>query len=140
MIRTIKNLENSIHKTNEWINEINDRLDWNDEQKTYTALEATLHLIRDMLTVEEATDFGSQLPLILRGSYYTNWDPSETPISIDKSTFVSRVHAYLDNDPDIEPSVAVRRILQFMNKKITEGEIGDVKAQLPEDIQDFWKT
>lgn len=45
MIRTIKNLENSIHKTNEWINEIKDELRWDDEKTAYTALEGTLQQI-----------------------------------------------------------------------------------------------
>ncbi len=140
MIRTITNLENSIHKTNEWINDIDERLDWDDEKKSFHALEGTLHLLRDLMTVEEATDFGSQLPLVLRGTYFTNWNPAKTPIRIDKSTFVSRVHAHLNNDPDVEPNILVRSILQFLSKKITDGEISDIKAQLPKDIQDFWKT
>ncbi|MBS3748234.1 MAG: DUF2267 domain-containing protein [Candidatus Thermoplasmatota archaeon] len=72
MVQTIKNLENSIHKTNRWINEINNELEWNDKQTSYDALSDTLQIIRNMLTIEEATDFGSQLPLILRGTYYTN--------------------------------------------------------------------
>lgn len=139
MIRTVSNLENSIHKTNEWINEINEELDWNDEKTAYTALEGTLQLIRDMLTVEEATDFGSQLPLVLRGTYYSNWDPSGTPKTIDKSNFVSKVHAHLGNNPDIEPNVTVRKILDVINKKISEGEVSDVKAQLPEEIQKYWE-
>jgi len=139
MIGTISNLENSIHKTNEWINEIKEELNWQDETTTYTALEGTLQLIRDMLTVEEATDFGSQLPLVLRGTYYSNWDPSKTPKTMKRSDFVSKVHAHLGNNPDIEPNSTVRKILHIIDKKISEGEISDVKAQLPDEIKKYWE-
>lgn len=138
MIRTIKNLENSIHKTNEWINEIKEELNWDDEKQAYTALEGTLQQIRDMLTVEEATDFGSQLPLILRGTYYSNWDPSDTPKTMKRSNFVSRVHAHLQNNPDIEPNQTVQKILNVIERKISEGEISDIKAQLPDKIKKYW--
>jgi uncharacterized protein (DUF2267 family) len=139
MIGTISNLENSIHKTNEWINEIKEELNWQDETTTYTVLEGTLQLIRDMLTVEEATDFGSQLPLVLRGTYYSNWDPSKTPKTMKRSDFVSKVHAHLGNNPDIEPNSTVRKILHIIDKKISEGEISDVKAQLPDEIKKYWE-
>jgi len=140
MVQTIKNLENSIHKTNRWINDLNKELDWDDKQASYTALGGTLQIIRDMLTIEEATDFGSQLPLILRGAYYSNWNPSNTPIDLDKSAFVSRVHSHLGNNPDVKPNETVQKVLDFLNKKITNGEIMDIRAQLPNDIQHFWET
>ncbi|HMA83548.1 MAG TPA: DUF2267 domain-containing protein [Candidatus Thermoplasmatota archaeon] len=140
MVQTIKNLENSIHKTNRWINELNKELEWDDKQTSYDALSGTLQIIRDMLTIEEATDFGSQLPLILRGTYYTNWNPSNTPIDLDKSAFVNRVHSHLGTNPDIKPNETAQKVLDFLNKKITKGEITDIKAQLPNDIQNFWET
>lgn len=140
MVQTIKNFESSIHKTNTWINEINEKLNYKDKQTAYTALEGTIQILRDMLTVEEATDFGSQLPLLLRGTYYTNWDPSKTPIDINKSSFISRVHAHLGNNPDIEPNETVKNVFDFLKTKITPGQIQDVKAQLPEDIKRLWDT
>lgn len=140
MVQTIKNLENSMHKTNTWINEINEKLDYNDKQTAYTALEGTIQILRDMLTVEEATDLGAQLPLLLRGTYYTNWNPSETPLDLNKSSFVSRVHAHLGNDPDIEPTETVQNVFEFLKTKITPGEIQDVKSQLPKDIKTLWET
>jgi len=106
----------------------------------YAALEGTMQILRDMLTVDEATDLGSQLPLLIRGTYYTNWDPSETPIDLNKSDFVSRVHAHLGNNPDIEPTETVQKVFDFLKGKITPGEIEDVKAQLPEDIKKLWET
>ncbi len=140
MVQTIKNLENSIHKTNRWINEVKTMLEWEDDQEAYTALEGTLHLIRDMLTIEEATDLGSQLPLILKGSYYSNWNPSRTPIHLDKSSFVSKVHAVLGNNPDVEPTITVKKIFNFIDTKITDGQVKHIKDNLPEDIKQLWDT
>ncbi len=140
MVRTIENLERSIHKTNKWINELTEELDWDNQQNSYNALEGTLRVLRDMLTIEEATDFGAQLPLILRGTYYTNWDPSNKPIRIDKPTFVSKVHSHMKNNPDIDPHATVLKVFSFLNKKIVNGELKDVRAQLPEDIKNMWKA
>ena len=38
-----------------------------------------LHTLRDRLTVDVAAKLAAQLPTLIRGIYYEDWDPSRTP-------------------------------------------------------------
>lgn len=44
-----------------------EELDWQDRHAAYLALRATLHALRDRLTVEEVAELGAQLPMLIRG-------------------------------------------------------------------------
>jgi uncharacterized protein (DUF2267 family) len=50
---------------------------WPKERRnqSYAALGAVLHALRDRLTVEETAQLGAQLPMLVRGIFYAEWDP-----------------------------------------------------------------
>jgi uncharacterized protein (DUF2267 family) len=45
--------DTTIQKTNSWLNDLMQVMDWSDRHKAYLALRATLHALRDRLPVEE---------------------------------------------------------------------------------------
>ena len=51
--------DRTVHKTNSWLNELMEILDWHDRHKAYLALRVTLHALRDRLTVEEVAQLGA---------------------------------------------------------------------------------
>jgi uncharacterized protein (DUF2267 family) len=57
----------TVHKTNEWLNDVMDALSSRDQHQAYAAMRATLHALRDRLTVEEVAQLGAQLPMLIRG-------------------------------------------------------------------------
>ncbi len=67
--------DTTVQKTNIWLNDLMKVLGWQDRHKAYLALRATLHALRDRLTVDEVAHFGAQLPMLMRGFYYEGWDP-----------------------------------------------------------------
>jgi len=69
-------LDGTIQKTNIWLREVMDELGSDDRHRAYLALRSVLHSLRDRLTIEEATDLGAQLPILVRGFYYDAWNPS----------------------------------------------------------------
>lgn len=98
-----------------------------------------LHALRDSLRVEEAANLGAQLPGLLRGAYYEQWRPSTTPVkSRSVEEFLERVREQFRRDPIAEPSQAVMAVFQLLSKKITEGEIKDVRGCLPEAVRNIW--
>jgi uncharacterized protein (DUF2267 family) len=68
--------DTTVHKTNSWLHELMEELGWSDRHKAYLALRATLHALRDRLTVQGVAQLGAQLPMLIRGFYYEGWVPS----------------------------------------------------------------
>jgi uncharacterized protein (DUF2267 family) len=67
-------------------------LGWPNRHKAYLALRATLHALRDRLTVEEVAQLGAQLPTLIRGFYYEGWDPTGKPLRVrHKEQFLARL-------------------------------------------------
>ena len=67
--------DRSLHKTNIWLKDVMQSLDWNNRERAYGMLRATLQSLRDQLFTDEMAQFGAQLPIFLRGVYYEGWNP-----------------------------------------------------------------
>lgn len=135
----LEGLDHTVQLTHIWINELDERMQWNNKARSYRLLKAVLHTLRDSLQVNEAVDLGAQLPGLLRGAYYEQWRPATTPIkNRDVEEFLNRVNEQFKRDPLAEPSQAVMAVFQLLSKKITEGEVEDVRACLPEAVRNIW--
>lgn len=66
-VTSLDTFDTTIHKTNAWLNELRQELGWDDRHAVYLALRATLHALRDRITVEEVAQLGAQLPMLVRG-------------------------------------------------------------------------
>jgi uncharacterized protein (DUF2267 family) len=51
--------DNTLQKTQIWLNDIMEALGWQDRHRAYLALRGTLQALRDRLTVEEAAHLGA---------------------------------------------------------------------------------
>jgi uncharacterized protein (DUF2267 family) len=102
-------------------------------------LRAVLHALRDRLTVEEVAQLGAQLPMLIRGFYYEGWDPTGKPSKIrQREQFLSRIGQQFKGDNSVDPEQVARAVFTVLAKRISEGEIEDVKHVLPEEIRDLW--
>ena len=68
----IQELNASVRATEDWIDDLMRRLGWHDRERTYLALLAALHALRDCLSRDEAVYIGTHLPALLRGLYYVS--------------------------------------------------------------------
>jgi uncharacterized protein (DUF2267 family) len=95
-----------------------------------------LHALRDHLTVDMAANLASQLPTLIRGIYYEDWDPSGTPVGIhDVQTFLDYVAAEGHMVGETEASVAVSAVSRVLRAHVSAGEIDNVMAVLPESLR-----
>jgi uncharacterized protein (DUF2267 family) len=135
----LEGLEHTVQLTHIWINELDERLRWNNKARSYRLLKAVLHALRDSLRVEEAADLGAQLPGLLRGAYYEQWRPSATPArSRDLGDFLDRVNEHFKHDTLAQSAQAVMTVFELLSKKISEGEIEDVRKCLPLAVRNIW--
>jgi uncharacterized protein (DUF2267 family) len=131
--------DTTIQKTASWLNELMRLLGWQDRHKAYLALRATLHALRDYLTVEEVAQLGAQLPMLIRGFYYEGWDPTGKPLrERSKAQFLDRIRQEFRGDRSIDPEQVARVVFTVLAKHVSAGEIEDVKDILPDEIRDLW--
>jgi uncharacterized protein (DUF2267 family) len=114
-------------------------LGWQDRHKAYMALKATLHALRDRLTVEEVAQFGAQLPMLVRGFYYEAWDPTGKPLRArHKEQFLVQIERYFRQDDHVDPEKVARAVFAVLERRVSEGEIEDVLHVLPAEIRELW--
>jgi uncharacterized protein (DUF2267 family) len=135
--------DTTLQKTNSWLHDLMQALGWADRHKAYTALRATLHALRDRLSVEEVAQLGAQLPMLIRGFYYEGWDPTGKPLRIrQKEQFLARIELELRGDERFDDLVPVERIAQavfmLLTQRVSAGEIENVKHVMPTDIRELW--
>jgi uncharacterized protein (DUF2267 family) len=131
--------DRTVQKTNSWLHDLMQVLQWADKHKAYLALRATLHALRDRLTVDEVAQLGAQLPMLIRGFYYEGWDPSDKPLRVrDKEQFLARIEQQFKDDDSVDPGVVARAVFFVIEHRVSQGEIEDVKRVLPAEMRDLW--
>jgi uncharacterized protein (DUF2267 family) len=100
-----------------------------------------LHAVRDHLSVSEAVLFGGELPMLIRGFYFEQWDPNGKPIPLRaRNDFLSSVATLMARDGDgaDDAEVVTRAVFRLLDRKVTDGEIGDVQRLMPGVLRDLW--
>jgi uncharacterized protein (DUF2267 family) len=133
--------DSTIQTTNVWLNDLMDRLGWQDKHRAYHALRAVLHALRDRLPVDQAAALGAQLPMLVRGFYFEGWHPGDKPFKErKKEDFLAHIAMAFRDDPDIDPEDVARTVFQVIAKHVTPGEIKHVKISLPGEIRSLWSA
>ncbi len=131
--------DNTLQTTNIWLNDILERLGWEDQHRAYHALRAVLHALRDRLPVDQAAALAAQLPMLVRGFYYEGWHPHGKPLKErHKPAFLAHIAADFRDDPDVDPERVARAVFQVLSKHVTGGEVEGVKRSLPAEIRSLW--
>jgi uncharacterized protein (DUF2267 family) len=126
-------IQHSVEKTHIWLNEIAEEFGDHDQQYAYRALRAVLHTLRDRLPVDVAAKLAAQLPTLIRGIYYEDWDPSRTPVPIhDVGTFLDHVAEEGRMAGETEASIAVTAVARVLRAHVSPGEIDEILAVLPD--------
>jgi len=86
-----------------------------DRHKAYQMLRAVLHELRE------------------------GWDPTGKPVKQrHREQFLARIQEHIKGDGKVNPEVAAHAVFSLLAKRITGGEIEDVKHILPVEIRDLW--
>jgi len=123
-----------------WLDDLMARLGWQDPHRTYAALAAALHALRDALSQEAAIDVGNQLPVLVRGLYYDGWHPRGRSAARTRSTFLERIHDGVHRDPAIDADAVARAVLALLAARLPAAEIEDAKAEMPHDLHNLWPS
>lgn len=132
----VATFDRTVQKTHEWLNELMSLMDWDDKDKAYLALRATLHTLRDRLTPAEAIELGAQLPMLIRGFYYEGWRPNDKPLKERHiEEFLSHIEEALDGYRLGRPEDIARGVFKVLRHHVSDGEVRDIRHILPKEIR-----
>jgi uncharacterized protein (DUF2267 family) len=133
----VRTFDTSLETTKEWLRDVQEQMELDDEQRAFRIMRAVLQALRDRLTVEETAQFAAQLPMLLQGVYYHGWSPRGKPEKIrSREEFLDKVAENLLREHN--PEEACRAVFRVIEKRMPGGEVEDVKRILPQPIRDLW--
>ena len=111
-----------------------------DRQVAWHVLGVVLRAVRDRIPLELAVHLGSQLPLLMRGTYYDQWHApwrmDEKPRSLDK--FLEPIGEQLAQIRPINARNATGAVFRILSRHVTPGQIEKVRQSLPAEVQAIW--
>lgn len=134
---SILDLSSAAQATEAWVDDLMRRLGWHDRQRTYLALLATLHALRDCLGRDEAVFVGAQLPPLLRGLYYEGWHPRSRGAA-SRSAFLERILDGVHRDVAVDAEQVARAVMALLATRMPAAELEDAKAATPPALHNLW--
>jgi len=132
--------DRTLQTTNIWLNEISDAIG-PDKQVAWKVLSTVLHKLRDRLPIELAAHLGTQLPLLIRGVYYDQFEPGKQHKPCHTAEeFSAEVAKWLTDMRPVDPNAAVAVVFGVLSRHISEGQIAKVKHVLPKGIRAAWEN
>ena len=130
--------DKTLETTHVWLNEIMADLG-PDRQVAWKVLSTVLHKLRDRLPIGLAAHLGAQLPLLVRGVYYDQFEPSKLPTECNSlEEFVAEVAEWLQDTRPVDPDQAVRSVFGVLSRHISEGQVNKVREALPRSLRQSW--
>jgi uncharacterized protein (DUF2267 family) len=132
--------DKTLQTTHIWLDELMREL-IPDRQLAWHVLGAVLQALRDRLPLGVAVHLGSQLPLLVRGTYYEHWHaPGQTlgspPRSLDE--FLEPICKQLSNSRPVNVRKAIGIVFQILSRHVEKGQIEKVRDCLPEQVRNIW--
>lgn len=138
MFEDIKGIHKTIEGSSIILKNMTDTGLFRNRNDAFVILRATLKTLRDRIEIGEAVHLGGQLPALLRGFYYENWNLThKTDRSKSQEQFLDTVRFHLYGHEDINLWECVPVALKCILSSIDRGEAEQVVHSLPPDIQDL---
>ena len=132
--------DRTLETTHVWLNEICNDLG-PDKQVAWKVLSTVLHKLRDRLTINLAAHLGAQLPLLIRGVYYDQFEPGKMPSEFrSREEFIAEVAEWLSDTRPVDPDEAVRSVFRVLSRHISEGQVNKVRDSLPKGLRQMWES
>ncbi|MDP9421409.1 MAG: DUF2267 domain-containing protein [Pseudomonadota bacterium] len=132
--------DKTLETTHVWLNEIMEDLG-PDRQVAWKVLSVVLRKLRDRLPIGLAAHLGAQLPILIRGIYYDQFEPGKLPTECNsREEFVAEVAEWLSDIRPVDPDEAVRSVFKVLSHHVDPGQIAKVREALPRSLRQSWET
>lgn len=130
--------DKTLHTTNTWLGEIMDDLG-KERHVAWHALGTVLRAVRDRVTTGLAAHLGAQLPMLVRGLYYDQWNPAQEPTkwrSLEE--FLGVVSAGFRGMEEVDPALAAQAVFRVLDHYLDPGQVANVRNAMPEEVRALW--
>jgi uncharacterized protein (DUF2267 family) len=133
--------DHAAHEGNLWLRKLDERLHSQTPGQSYSALRATLQVLRDRLSPEMAVHLSAQLPMVIRGLFFEGWKMSRTP-SVDDTIddFCNHIADKLPPGYPYDSMAVAAAVFEVMWGELDLGETAKVIDFLPRDLKTLWPT
>jgi uncharacterized protein (DUF2267 family) len=130
--------DKSLQTTAIWLDEIEHDLG-PDRAFAWRVLSVVLQQLRDHLPLGLAAHFGAQLPMVIRGTFYDQFDPTELPKEThSEEDFLDAVANGLQSSRGVNPKDAAAAVFGVLHRHLThalarrcDGGIGAIAVRQP---------
>ncbi|QND28240.1 DUF2267 domain-containing protein [Sinorhizobium meliloti] len=110
-----------------------------DRQIAWHVLGAVLRALRDRLPVDLSIPLGSQLPLLVRGTYYDQWQPERQPNEARSfDGFLKEVARGLASIRPVNSRDATQVVFHVLSQHVDRGQVEKVRESMREDMRRLW--
>lgn len=97
--------------------------------------------MRNWLPQWEMADLSTRLPLLIRGIYFEERDPSKTPVrERTKAAFIERVQKTFSDEQINDPEVAIAAVFRVLDRHISHGEVVQIRQSMQKTLRELWPT
>lgn len=132
--------DRTVNTSEKWIMEVAEELGTDNYSEALQGFRATIHVLRDRFRVNDATNMGAQLPILLSGYFYEGWNPAEVPVAYrNRKDFQDAVQEKIKNfGHSLDSRECIPAVLSVLNKRLSDGEIDKIKSNMPEQLLELW--
>jgi uncharacterized protein (DUF2267 family) len=131
--------DRTVEETNAWLKTVEGEIGALERREAYIATRAVLHAVRDRLSPGGAARLAAQLPMLLRGVFYEDWKPDETPVRTHTAQdFIGKVAKALSPGFTLEAVATTRGVIEALCRRMNGGAMAKVREELPDDIATLW--
>ncbi|MDE2482563.1 MAG: DUF2267 domain-containing protein [bacterium] len=137
---TIDLFAKSLAETNAWIDDYMSVSGEGDPERALHALRATLHALRDQLTLDQNAHLSAQLPTMLRGLYFEAWDPHGTHVRrATLEGFLERISdEYGRHVRDFDPQDVATAAFAVLDLRVA-AVAAKIRGTLPKEYRALWE-
>ncbi len=133
--------DHAVQMADLWLDDLMERLGWDDRYEAYLSLCVTLHGLRDDLPLHEAIELGRQLPLLLRGAYYEDWSPATSlGQPEDLAAFLTPFFALDDVHSQADAKWVTRTVLTVLVEHLDADATEDISCHLSQALKILWPS
>lgn len=138
------NFEDKQQEATNLLRKVAEEMGTEDMHQAGRVFRAVLQAIRDRLPVNDAVHFAAQLPIIWKGMYYDQYDPTNVPVQIHNSQewidFIRSKNAFAANNDFVTDSDVIecfQAVFKALHHCVPPSELQKAREAMHQDIQEL---